>query len=120
MRTAHPRPILTLALVVSILAGCTHYVRKDGTPVPQAEAALIRANDSVTAAYSVIGRARDAGVVTQTDVDRYAPVIRTIDAALDAAGESLRAGDTQGVQRFTDAARAALERLQPLLVKAKR
>lgn len=119
MTIAHPRHLLFLAVVGLLLAGCAHYVRKDGTPVPPAEASLIRANDAVTAAYSVIGDARDSGVISQADVDQYAAIIKTIDASLDAAGASLRAGDVQGVTRFTDAAREALKRLQPLLVKAK-
>lgn len=111
---------LSVLLCLAILAGChTTYVRPDGSLVPPAEAALIRANDSVDTAYALIGDARDAGVITQTDIDKNAAVFNAIDTALDSASASLRAGDEAGVKRWTDAARAALERLQPLLTKAK-
>lgn len=121
MRSARPCLQIIVTAAALLMAGCTtRYVRSDGSDVPLAEATLIRANDAVTAAYSLIGRARDAGLITQAEVDGYRPVIDTLNSTLDAAGAALRAGDEQGVQRWTDAARLALKRLEPLLTKAKR
>jgi hypothetical protein len=77
-------------------------------------------NDVVAEAYDTISDARDRGLVTQAEVDQHKPVYDAIDAALDAAGAAVRAGDDKGYAAAVNAVYAGLGKLQPLLEKSRR
>jgi hypothetical protein len=76
---------------------------------------LIRANDSVTALYQGVATARDAGLIKQADIDKYAAVRKAIDDALDGAGRAYRAGNIPAMDSAIAIVAKSLQDLQPLL-----
>lgn len=64
-----------------------------GAGCGSAERRLTAANDLVAATYSSIADARDAGLITQAQIDPYREIRKSIDELLDDAGERVRAKD---------------------------
>lgn len=96
-------PLLLIALLsLVIVAGC-------------GKSPATNANDLAATAYATIADARDAGLVTQAEIDRYKPIADRVNKALDLAGQAERNKDSQGKDNAIAAARQALAELKPLL-----
>lgn len=108
--------IAILSLASSTLPGCS----SQQTPAQK----LYVMNRTVTVALTAAADARDAGLVTQAELDKAKPAVLAYRAASLKAGEKIQAAATQPAQAdaakdAVDIAAAAMQPLLPLIEKTK-
>jgi len=100
------------------LSGCPVQHSPTTQPVTYTPAqTLILGTDTLTATLNGIADARDLGLVTQTEVNSYKPVIDALIAVRNQAEKDLRAGNVTDAQSYLNQYQAGLNQLAPLLAK---
>lgn len=85
------------------------------TTPPDPVQRLKAATESATFTINTIANARDAGLLTQPEIDRYKPAVMAFLAAQAEAERQIRAGQSDTVQNALAQVEAAAVPLQPLL-----
>lgn len=102
------KQLLTTLFLLS-LAGCANNAQVSATQ------RLTETEKAYRIVLSTMADARDAGLVTQAQLDATKPERAAVDAALAAAEADQKKGDVSALGEALDTASAALSRLQPIL-----
>lgn len=101
----HTKLILAFALIV--IAGCA----APADPTQRLRVATV----SATFTLNTIANARDAGLITQAEIDPYKPAVEAFIVAQAEAERELKAGQTDTAQNTLAQVEAAAVPLMPLL-----
>ena len=102
------RVILLVSTIAGFLSGC------NGTNPDTTQRMTITVESAATV-LNAVANARDAGLVTQTLVNQYKPIVDAFAAAKAQAEKSLAAGDTNAYTSALNQLNAAYNQLVPLL-----
>jgi hypothetical protein len=119
MRFARARilAVLVVCCLSFAAAGCpVQHAAPTTQPVTATPVRLLSAyTESLTAALNSAATARDLGLVSQAELDKYRPAVDAAYAARNAAERDIRAGNVTNLQGDLNQVQAALTRLRPLL-----
>jgi hypothetical protein len=113
--------LLAAGLLLAALSGCASGTSATTQPsAPDSTQQLTIATDTAAFTLDGVAKARDAGLVTQAEIDNFKPYIDALIAARARAETQLRAGNTDGFTAAVSDIQAAYVQLEPLMSQISR